>query len=246
VRADIVALPTAGATGGAARTREVVAGDSANSRSTAGSVLIYYRTDADQQTAEDLVTELRRSINDPRYAFRTIKTTRSVDGEVLYNPNPSGDRTLAVTLAQGAGPWLSRRYGRRVAFTPAADPRVVSTSVILVMPGNVATPAIPQVNPVVTIAFPRTNDQQLAEGLAAFLRTRPDQNYLVRTIRAKPGRGIEARIEYDNEGMAKAAQDLARDAGPWISRAYGRQVTLKPTLTSKIGASSLHLWLPAR
>ena len=45
-RADVVPLPTAGASGEAGRTREVVAGDRATATSTAGNVVIYYRTDA--------------------------------------------------------------------------------------------------------------------------------------------------------------------------------------------------------
>ncbi len=48
--------------GDAGRTLEIVVGE----RPGKASVLIYYRTDADQETAEGLVTELRKSINDPR------------------------------------------------------------------------------------------------------------------------------------------------------------------------------------
>ena len=87
---------------------------------------------------------------------------------MFYNPNPTGDRTLAVTLAPGAGTVAGGRAQVQAGgspCTPLTDSRVVSTSVVLVMPGNAATPAIPRVNPVVTIAFPRTNDQQLAEEL---------------------------------------------------------------------------------
>ena len=90
--------------GDAGRTLEVVVGE----RPGTAAVLIYYRTDADQETAEDLVTELRKSINDPRYSFRTLKTSRSTDGDVLYNP--FGHETLAWTVARSAGPWLSGRY----------------------------------------------------------------------------------------------------------------------------------------
>ena len=56
----------------------------------------------------------------------------------------------------------------------------------------------------------------------------------------------EGQIEYDNGRMAGLAQVLARDAAAWISRAYGRQVVLQPTLNERIGADRVVLWLPNR
>ena len=83
--------------------------------------------------------------------------------------------------------------------------------------------------------------------LANFLRTlRSGWKYSVRTVRATTGPGKEGQFEYDNQRMAALAQVLARDPAAWISRAYGRPVVLQPTMSGKIGASTVVLWLPSR
>jgi hypothetical protein len=99
-------------------------------------VLIYYETNDDQKTAEDLASELQESINDRRYNFRTLKTSRAAGwaGEVRYS-SPAFS-TLAATLARSAGSWLSRTYGRPVGFTPTADPRVTANGVVVALPGR--------------------------------------------------------------------------------------------------------------
>ena len=230
--------------GSTGRTLEVVVGDRATAPGTSGTVLVYYAADDDQKTAEDLAGELRESINDPRYAVRTLKTSRGIGGEGEVRYSSSGLSTLAATLARSAGSWLSRTYGRRVAFTPTVEPRVSASGVILIMPGRPSAPAVRLADPVVTIAT--AGDPRTAQELATFLRTRSGTKYLVRTVRATTGPTKEGQIEYDNENMAGVAQVLARDAAAWISRAYGRHVVLQPTLTGRIGANAVLLWLPSR
>ena len=221
-------------------------GDRATAPVASGTVLVYYAADDDQKTAEDLAAELRNSIHDSRYAVRTFKTSRGIGGEGEVRYSSSGLSTLAGTLARSAGSWLSRTYGRRVAFRPTVEPRVTARGVIVIMPGRASAPAMPLADPVVTIAYPTADDPRMAEELATFLRTRSGTKYLVRTVRATTGPRKEGQIEYDNERMAVVAQVLARDAAVWISRAYGRRVVLQPTLTGKIGANAVFLWLPSR
>ena len=100
--------------------------DRATSPAMAATVLIYYAADDDQKAAEDLATDLRESMNEHQYLVRTLKTSRAIgsEGEVLYS-SPGLSR-LAGTLARSAGSWLSRTYGRRVAFTPTVEPRVAA------------------------------------------------------------------------------------------------------------------------
>jgi membrane-associated protease RseP (regulator of RpoE activity) len=232
-----------GATG---RTLEVVVGDRANAPGSSGSVLVYYAADDDRNTAEDLAAELRKSINDPRYAVRTLKTSRGVgsEGEVHYSS--SGFATLAETLARSAGSWMSRAYGSRVAFRPTVEPRVTSRSAIVIMPARTPAAAGRPADTVVTIAYTPADDPKIAEELATFLRTRSGTEYQVRTVRATASRGKEGQIEYDNGRMAGLAQVLARDAAGWISRTYGREVVLRPTLSGRIGGDAVLLWLPSR
>jgi membrane-associated protease RseP (regulator of RpoE activity) len=232
--------------GGTGRTLEVVVGDRANAPGSSGSVLVYYAADDDRNTAEDLAVELRKSINDPRYAVRTLKTSRGVgsEGEVHYSS--SGFSTLAETLARSAGSWMSRAYGRRVAFRPTVEPRVTSRSAIVIMPARTPAAAGRPADTVVTIAYTPADDPKIAEELATFLRTRSRTEYQVRTVRATASRGKEGQIEYDNGRMAGLAQVLARDAAAWISRTYGREVVLRPTLSGRIGGDAVLLWLPSR
>ena len=174
--------------GGTGRTLEVVVGDRAAAAPvTRGSVLVYYAADDDRQTAEDLAAALRESINDPRYAVRTLKTPRGIgsEGEVHYSS--SGLERLATTLARSAGSWLSRTYGRRIVFRPAVEPRVSSGAAIVIMPARTPAAAGRSPDPVVTIVYPATDDPKIAEELAAFLRARAGTEYQVRTMRARTG-----------------------------------------------------------
>ena len=210
-------------------------------------MLVYYAADDDRQTAEDLAVALRESINDPRYAVRTLKTPRGIgsEGEVHYSS--SGLERLATTLARSAGSWLSRTYGRRIVFRPAVEPRVSSGAAIVIMPARTPAAAGRSPDPVVTIVYPATDDPKIAEELAAFLRARAGTEYQVRTMRARTGpTRKEGQIEYDSERLAGLAQVLARDAAAWISRAYGRAVVLQPAHTDRIGADAAVLWLPSR
>jgi hypothetical protein len=232
--------------GGKGKTLEVVVGDRATVPGSSGSVLVYYAANDDRNTAEDLATELRKSINDPRYAVRTLKTPRGVGSEPEVRYSSSGFSTLAEALARSAGPWLSRAYGRRVAFRSTVDPRVTSRSAIVIMPARTPAAAGRSADAVVTIAYTTPDDPKTAEELATFLRTRSGTEYQVRTVRATASRGKEGQIEYDNGRMAGLAQVLAREAAPWISRTYGREVALRPTLSGRVGADAVLLWLPSR
>jgi hypothetical protein len=213
---------------------------------TAGSVLVQYASDNDRQTAEDLAAQLRDAINDPRYVVRALPSRRNAgnEGTVLYSA--ANLSTLAGNVAVTAGPWLTKQYNHRVSFAPTIDARIAPRSIVLVMPGKSPAAATRVADPVVTIVFPATDDTGTAEELATFLRTRPNQKYQVRTVRATTGPRKEGQIEYDNQQMAAVAQTLARDAAAWISRAYRRPVVLQPTLTGRIGANAVVLWLPAR
>jgi hypothetical protein len=211
-----------------------------------GTVLVYYAADDDQPTAEDLAAGLRESMNDPRYIVRTLKTSRGVGGEGEVRYSSSGLSALAGTLARSAGSRLSRTYGHRVAFTPTVEPRVSTNAVIVIMPGRTPAAADRLADPVVTIAYPTADEPTVAEELATFLRMRSGTKYRVRTVRATTGPRKEGQIEYDNERMARVAQVLARDAAAWISRAYGHQVVLQPTPTSRIGSNAVLIWLPSR
>ncbi len=233
--------------GSTGRSIEVVVGDRATAPGTSGTVLVYYAADDDYKTAADLAFALRKSINDPRYAVRAFKTSRGIGGEGEVRYSSSGLSTLAEALAKNAGSWLSRKYGRRVAFTPTVESHVIPTGVIVIMPGRASAPAVPLVDPVVTIVYPASDDPRMAEDLANFLRTlRSGWKYTVRTVRATTGPAKEGQIEYDNERMAALAPVLAEDTAGWMSRAYGRRVVLQPTLTGKIGANTVVLWLPGR
>jgi len=213
---------------------------------TLGTVLVYYAADDDYKTAADLAFALRKSINDPRYVVRTLKTARGIGGEGEVRYSSSGLSTLTEALAKNAGSWLSRTYGRRVAFTPTVDPRVTATGVIVILPGRASAPAVPP-DPVVTIVYPAAGDPKMAEDLANFLRTlRSGWKYSVQTVRATTGPRKEGQIDYDNERMAALAQVLARDPAAWLSRAYGRRVVLQPTMSGKIGANTVVFWLPSR
>jgi hypothetical protein len=221
-----------------------------------GNVLIHFAADADLKTAEDLAAALRTSINDTRYVVRALKTSRNYgsEGQILYSS--SGHSTLAGTLARSAGSWLSRTYGRRVTFTPTMDPRVTATAVIVIIPGNASSSAAstepagstgPITDAIVNIVYPAGDDPKMAEDLANFLRTLvTDWKYSVRIVRASTGPRKEGQIEYDNERMGGLAQILARDPAAFISRAYGRRVVLRPTLSGRIGAKAVTLWLPSR
>ena len=233
--------------GNTGRTLEVVVGDRANAPGSSGSVMVYYAADDDRKAAEDLAAELRTSINDPRYAVRTLRTSRGIGGEGEVHYSSSGLSGLAETLARSAGSSLSGAYGRRVTFTPTVEPRVTARTAIVIMPartpaasGRLADAAV------VTIAYPKADDPRTVEELATFLRTRSGTEYQVSALPANPGRGKEGQIEYDNGRMAGLAQVLARDAAAWISRAYGRRVVLQPTLNERIGADRVILWLPNR
>jgi len=232
--------------GSTGRSIEVVVGDRATAPGTLGTVLVYYAADDDYKTAADLAFALRKSINDPRYVVRTLKTARGIGGEGEVRYSSSGLSTLTEALAKNAGSWLSRTYGRRVAFTPTVDPRVTATGVIVILPGRASAPAVPP-DPVVTIVYPAAGDPKMAEDLANFLRTlRSGWKYSVQTVRATTGPRKEGQIEYDNERMAALAQVLARDPAAWLSRAYGRRVVLQPTMSGKIGANTVVFWLPSR
>lgn len=238
-----------------ARTLEMIVSDRATEPVSAASVVVYYAADDDQKTAEDLAAELRVSMNDPRYTVRTLKTSRFItrEGEVRYSsPDLS---TLAGGLARSAGSWLSRTYGRRVAVTPLVDPRVIATSVVVVIPerrsvpatpGRTSAPAVPLPDPVVIVVYPTANDARTAEELADFLRTRRSGwKYSVRTVQKTTG-PTGGQLEYDNERTGELARVLARDIGAWISRSYGRRVALEPRLNGRIGADAVVLSLPSR
>jgi hypothetical protein len=210
---------------------------------TLGTVLVYYAADDDYKTAADLAFALRKSINDPRYAVRAFKSSRGIGGEGEVRYSSSGLSTLTEALAKNAGSWLSRTYGRRVAFTPTVDPRVTATGVIVILPRRASAPAVPP-DPVVTVVYPAAGDPKMAEDLANFLRTlRSGWKYSVQTVRATTGPRKEGQIEYDNERMAALAQVLARDPAAWLSRAYGRRVVLQPTMSGKIGTNTVVFWL---
>ena len=228
------------------QTLRVVVGDRATEPVIAASVVVYYAADDEQKTAEDLAAELRLAINDPRYGVRALRTSRGIGGEGEVRYSASGLSPLAGTMARSAGSWLSRTYGRRVVFTPTVEPRVSSSAVIVIMPARTPAAAGRSADAVVTIAYTPGDDPKIAEDLATFLRTRSPTEYQVRTVRATASRGKENQIEYDNGRMAGLAQVLAREAAPWISRAYRRQVVLQPTLNDKIGADRILLWLPSR
>ena len=232
--------------GNTGRSIEVVVGDRATALATSGTVMVYYAADDDYKTAVDLAAALRKSINDPRYAVRTLKTSRGFGGEGEVRYSSSGLSPLAEALAKNAGSWLSRTYGRRVAFTPTVEPKVTATGVIVIMPGRASALAVPLVDPVVSILYPAGDDQKVAEDLANFLRTlRSGWKYTVR-VRSTTASSKAGQIEYDNERMAALAPVLAKDTAGWISRAYGRRVVLQPTMSGKIGANTVILWLPSR
>ena len=231
---------------GVVRTLEVVVGgDRANAPGVMGTVSIHYAAADDQKIAAELATALRETINDPRYAIRTLRTSRNAgsEGEVRYSA--SRWSALAGTLAQSAGASLSKTYGRRVVFAPLVDVRVISTSVVVVMPGRTPAPA-PLPDPIITVAFATTADARTADALANFLRTlRSGWKYSVRT--EQKASGLKAgQIEYDNERMGELARVLAREPSAWISRAYGRPIVLQPTASDRIGADAVVLWLPSR
>jgi membrane-associated protease RseP (regulator of RpoE activity) len=238
-----------------ARTLEMIVGARATEPVTAASVVVYYAADDDQKTAEDLAAELRKSINDPRYTIRTLKTSRIIsrEGEVRYSSSELS--TLAGSLVRSAGSWLSRTYGRRVAVTPLVDPRISARSVVVVVPGKTSAPAIPGRtsapavplrDPVITVFYPTVNDARTAEDLADYLRTRRSGlKYSVLTKQMRTS-NQGSQIEYDNERTGELARALARDIGAWISRSYGRRVALEPTLNGRIGADAVVVWLPSR
>ncbi len=221
-------------------------GDRATAPGTSGTVMVYYAADDDYKTAADLAAALRKSINDPRYAVRTLKTARGFSGEGEVRYSSSALSPLAEALAKNAGSWLSGTYGRRVAFTPTVEPQVKAKSVIVIMPGRTAAPAAPLVVPAVIILYPAGDDPKMAEDLANFLRTlRSGSKYTVR-VRATTAPSKPGQIEYDDERMAAVASILSKDMVNWMSRAYGRGIVLQPTLSSKIGANTVILWLPSR
>jgi hypothetical protein len=208
--------------------------------------VVSYVADDDQQTAEGLAAELRKSINDSRYTVRTVKTSRFISREPEVRYSSSELSTLAGGLARSAGSWLSRTYGRRVAVTPLMDPRVFGTSVVVVIPGRTSAPAVRLPDPVITVFYPTVNDKRTAEDLADYLRTR--RSGLKYSVLTKEMRTSNqgSQIEYDNERMGDLARLLAPDLAAWISRAYGRRVVLQPTLSARIGADAVVVWLPSR
>jgi PDZ domain-containing protein/TIR domain-containing protein len=231
---------------GAVRTLQVVVGDRANAPGVMGTVSIHYASADDQEIAAELATALRETINDPRYAIRTLRISRNIgsEGEVRYSASRWSE--LAGTLARSAGASLSKTYGRRVVFAPLVDERVIPTSVIVVIPGRTPSPAAPLPDPIITVAYANPADAKTAEGLANFLRTlRSGWKYSVRTEQKASG-PMAGHIEYNNERMGELARVLAREPSAWISRAYQRPIVLQPTSSERIRADLIILWLPSR
>ena len=220
----------------------------ATASGTSGTVLVYYAADDDYKTAADLAAALRKSINDPRYAVRAFKTSRGIGGEGEVRYSASGLSTLAEALAKNAGSWLSRMYGRPGRFHPdggasghgdrrdrdhAWKDGCTGSASSWFRPSSSSTRlGMIRKWPKIWLNFLRT----LRSGSKYTVRVRAT------TAPSKPGQ-IE---DYDDERMAAVASILSKDMVNWMSRAYGRGVVLQPTLSSKIGANTVVLWLPSR
>ncbi len=191
-----------------------------------GSVLVYYAADDDRNTAEDLAVELRKAINDPRYA---CSDAQDVAGR---RRRRRGATTAHLGSRRWPRPWREARdrgcpvtYGRRVVFTPTVEPRVTSSAVDRDHAGKDVRAGRCHRRRGRHDRLPRRRTiRQSPRSWPRSCARRSRTKYQVRTVRATTGRGKEGQIEYDNERMAGMAQVLAGDAAAWISRAYGRRV----------------------
>jgi membrane-associated protease RseP (regulator of RpoE activity) len=210
-----------------------------------GAVLVYYASQADEQTANDLASHLREQINDRRYVVRSFHTTRATEGQGDVRYSEPALSHLSDTIARAASAWLARNHSRRIGFRSVIEPRVSDKAIIVVMPGSGSAAAEEPPGPVVTIFYRNPDDGETAQSLAAYLRQQ--KGLAVRTSLVPRRASGDGQVLYDNDEMAAPARDLAGDARLWLSRAYGRDVVLEPILLKrKIGARSLELWLPNR
>jgi hypothetical protein len=108
---------------------------------------------------------------------------------------------------------------------------------------RVPEPAAPTV---VFIHYAASADRATAEGLASYLRglRLPVADYKVSL--ATRGPASTGKLQYFSAGQADLARTIAGRSGSWLSRAYGRRVSIEPDLPSASRRTSLVLWMPGR
>ena len=98
------------------------------------SVTIYYANEANRVTAERLVDHLRgpsrRGIS---YTVLQSQTKRLEAGKVYYSEE---NASLAKTIADRSGDWLSKHYTRSVRIEAKLAPRIARTGLILTLPSS--------------------------------------------------------------------------------------------------------------
>jgi hypothetical protein len=112
---------------------------------------------------------------------------------------------------------------------------------------DVVRATLPRTSGTVLVYYAADDDQKTADALAAELGVSiNDPRYVVRTLKTPRGIGSEGQVRYSSSGLSTLAGTLAKTAGSWVSRAYGRRVVFTPTVEPQVTATGVIVILPGR
>jgi len=111
--------------------------------------------------------------------------------------------------------------------------------------GNRATEPVTAAS--VVVYYAADDDQKTAEDLAAELRESIiDRRYTIRTLKTSRFINSEGEVRYSSSDFSTLAGGLARTAGSWLSRTYGRRVAVTPIVDPRVTATGVVVIIPGR
>ena len=156
----------------------------------------------------------------------TGQTARTLDFPAPQSARPTTP-PLATAPVQPAPAPVSPGGGRPDAVSPDARPPATSGTV--------------------QVHYSADDDQKIAEDLAGELRKAiDDPRYDVRALKTSRSSGLEGKVLYSSSGLSTLAGTLARRAGSWLTRAYGRRVTFSLTVEPRVAVRGVIVNLPRK
>jgi PDZ domain len=99
----------------------------------------------------------------------------------------------------------------------------------------------------VVVYYAADDDQKTAEDLAAGLRESiTDARFTIRTFKTSRFISGEGEVRYSSADLSPLAEALARSAGSWLSRTYGRRVAVTPLVDPRMSARSVVVIVPGK
>jgi hypothetical protein len=99
----------------------------------------------------------------------------------------------------------------------------------------------------VSVAYESSSDEATAVALVSELRSAiADPRYAVRPLKSPRYGDEEAAILYSTSGLGSLAATVAKVAGPWVSRTYGRGVRFTPIEEPRVSPRAMIVALPGR